>query len=127
MLWQRKAQINWKSVDGAFAKPRQLHLAKGCDGVDHCPVTGCKHVGFVSQIGCRKHVKTKHCWFYYFDEKSTLFSSPLTINELHEQGSKIVLCCLTDNDLLVCFHNGFKAAAAEENIANNRTFQLREL
>ena len=29
--------------------------------------------------------------------------------------------------LLVRFNNGFKAAAAEENLANNRTFQLREL
>ena len=39
MLHLRKAQVDWKSVDGAFAKPRQLHLAKGSDGLDHCPVT----------------------------------------------------------------------------------------
>ena len=65
MLRQRKAQINWKSVEGAFAKPRLLHLAKGSDGLDHCPVTGCEHVGFASQRGCRKHVKTKHGWYYY--------------------------------------------------------------
>ena len=24
---------------GTFAKPRRLHLVKGSDGLDHCPVT----------------------------------------------------------------------------------------
>ena len=103
MLRQRKAQINWKSVDGAFAKPRRLHLAKGSDGLDHCPVTGCEHVGIASQRGCRKHVKKKHDWYYYFDEKPTVCSSPFAVNEPHEQGSKIVLCCLTDNDFARSF------------------------
>ena len=60
MLRQRKAQINWESVDGSCAKPRRLHLAKNGDRLDHCPVTGCEPVGFASQRGCRKHVKTKH-------------------------------------------------------------------
>ena len=59
MLQRRKAQVSWKSVDGAFAKPRRLHLVKGSDGLDHCPVTGCEHAGFASKRGCRKHVKTK--------------------------------------------------------------------
>ena len=26
------------------------------------------HDGFQSQRGCRKHVNTKHSWFFYFDE-----------------------------------------------------------
>ena len=60
MLQRGKAQVSWKSVDGAFAKPRRLHLMKGSDGLDHCPVTGCEHAGFASKRGCRKHVKTKH-------------------------------------------------------------------
>ena len=103
MLRQRKAQINWKSVDGAFAKPRRLHLAKASDGLDHCPVTGCEHVGYASQRGCRKHVKTKHGWYYYFDEKPIVCSSPFAVNESHEQGSKIVPCCSTDNDFARSF------------------------
>ena len=62
MLRQSKAQINWESVDGLCAKPRRLRLAKGGDGLDHCPATGCEPVEFASQRarGCRKHVKTKH-------------------------------------------------------------------
>ena len=39
MLPRRKAKVNWKSVGGAFPKPRRLLLVKGSDGLDHCPVT----------------------------------------------------------------------------------------
>ena len=35
----------------------------------HCPIQECDHDGFQSQRGCRKHVNTKHSWFFYFDEK----------------------------------------------------------
>ena len=72
MLRQRKAQINWKSVEGAFAKPKRLHLAKGSDGLDHCPVAGCEHVGYASQRDCRKHVKTKHGWYLLFRRETHL-------------------------------------------------------
>ena len=40
---------------------------------------------------------------YYFDEKPTLCSLPLAVNEPHEQGSKTVPCCLTDNDFARSF------------------------
>ena len=60
-------------------------------------------MGFASQRGCRKHVKTKHGWYYYFDKKPTLCSSPFAVNEPHEQGSKIVPCCSTDNDFARSF------------------------
>ena len=29
----------------------------------------CDHDGFTTQRCCRKHVKNKHSWYYYFDEK----------------------------------------------------------
>ena len=29
----------------------------------------CNHDGFTLQRGCRKHVKNKHSWYYYFDKK----------------------------------------------------------
>ena len=57
MLQRRKAQVNWKSVDGAFAKPRRLHLVKGSDGLDHCPVTGCEHVGFANYLKLSTNLK----------------------------------------------------------------------
>ena len=104
MLSRRKTQVNWKSVDGAFAKPRRLHLVKGSDGLDHCPVTGCEHAGFASKRGCRKHVKTKHAWYYYFDEKPTVCTSPCVIDESNaNKESKTVPCCSTDNDFARSF------------------------
>ncbi|EDO45489.1 predicted protein [Nematostella vectensis] len=39
------------------------------DGLFHCPVPDCHNDRFGTQRGCRKHVKKKHSWFYYFDEK----------------------------------------------------------
>ena len=39
------------------------------DSLYHCPIQPCKHDGFQSQRGCRKHVNNKHSWFFYFDEK----------------------------------------------------------
>ena len=46
MLSCKKPKINWKSLEGAFGKPGRLHLVKGNDGLEHCPVTGCEHPGF---------------------------------------------------------------------------------
>ena len=104
MLARRKAQADWKSVDGAFAKPRRLHLPKGSDGLDHCPVKGCEHSGFASQRRCRKHVKTKHSGYYYFDDKPIVCTSPSAINETNDnKGPKIVPCCSTDNDFARSF------------------------
>ena len=103
MFARRKAQIDWKSVDGAFAKPRRLHLAKGTDGLDHCPVTECEHSGFVSRRGCRKHVKTKHGWYYYFNEKPSVCLSPCATTETQPKGCKTVPGCSTDNDFARSF------------------------
>ena len=33
---------------------------------------GCKHDGFTTQRGCRKHTKSKHRWYFYFDEKPNI-------------------------------------------------------
>ena len=41
-----------------------------CITVQVCiPIQECDHDGFQSQRGCRKHVNSKHSWFFYFDEK----------------------------------------------------------
>ncbi|XP_078378573.1 uncharacterized protein LOC144661640 [Oculina patagonica] len=69
----KKCKINWSNIDGASPKPKRLHLEKNeTDRFYHCPIQVCDHDGFQSQRGCRKHVNTKHSWFFYFDEKPDL-------------------------------------------------------
>ena len=66
----KKCKVNWSDVDGASPKPKRLHLEKDeSDSLYHCPIQECDHDGFQSQRGCRKHVNTKHSWFFHFDEK----------------------------------------------------------
>ena len=66
----KKCKVNWSDIDGASPKPKRLHLEKDeADSLYHCPIQECDHDGFQSQRGCRKHVNTKHSWFFYFDEK----------------------------------------------------------
>ena len=67
---KRGKDVNWSMLANASPKPKRLHLEEDdCDGLFHCPVQICKHDGFTTQRGCRKHVKSKHSWYYYFDEK----------------------------------------------------------
>ena len=66
----KKCKVNWSDIDGASPKPKRLPLQKDeTDSLYHCPIQECDHNGFQSQRGCRKHVNTKHSWFFYFDEK----------------------------------------------------------
>ena len=66
----KKCKVNWSDIDGASPKPKRLHLEKDeADSLYHCPIQECDHDGFQSQRGCRKHVNTKHSWFFYFNEK----------------------------------------------------------
>ena len=66
----KKCKVNWLDIVGAPPKPKHFHLEKGeTDSLYHCSVQECDHDGFQSQRGCRKHVNTKHRWFFYFDEK----------------------------------------------------------
>ena len=66
----KKCKVNWSDIDVASPKPKRLHLEKDeTDSLYHCPIQECDHDGFQSQRGCRKHVNTKHSWFFYFDEK----------------------------------------------------------
>ena len=65
----KKCKVNWSNVDGASPKPKRLHLEKDeTDSLYYCPLQECQHDGFQSQRGRRKHVTTKHSWFFYFDE-----------------------------------------------------------
>lgn len=66
----KKCKVSWSDIDGASPKPKRLHLERDeTDNLYHCPIQECDHDGFQSQRGCRKHVNTKHSWFFYFDAK----------------------------------------------------------
>ena len=68
----RYKDVQWRTIEGAFAKPRRLHLVSDPGGVFQCPIRNCDHVGFKSQRGCRKHVKKVHGWYIYFHSKPNI-------------------------------------------------------
>ena len=73
----KKGKVDWSKIDGSSPKPKRLHLEKEeeTDSLYHCPIQTCDHDGFNSQRGCRKHVNTKHSWFFFFDEKPDVSST----------------------------------------------------
>ena len=72
----KKGKVDWSKIDGSSPKPKRLHLEKEeTDSLYHCPIQACDHDGFKSQRGCRKHVNTKHSWFFFFDEKPDISST----------------------------------------------------
>ena len=77
-----KRKINWANVEGARERKRRLHLEEDEEGMYQCPLPHCDHEGFLSQRGCRKHVRSKHPWYSYFDQKP---SKLLRRTQLHER------------------------------------------
>ena len=70
--------IDWKSIEGAFHKDRRLHLERDKDDPFRCPVPICEHDRFISQRGCRKHVKIEHPWNISFDAKPKILNNERT-------------------------------------------------
>ena len=62
----------WSKAIGAREKPKRLSLLSDEEGKFTCPISSCDSEKFFSQRGCRKHVYSKHAWFYFFDEKPIL-------------------------------------------------------
>ena len=60
-------QVDWKSFDGARIVRRKLYLKPNDDRVFLCPIQQCLHSGFKSKRGCRRHIETRHPWWFYFD------------------------------------------------------------
>ncbi|CAB4038245.1 partial [Paramuricea clavata] len=104
---RQRIHVDWKTVEGAFSKPRRLHLENDKEGLFHCPALGCEHDGFASQRGCRKHVKTKHPWYIYFDTKPIISAESegkLDVNQSCSSESKPTLpCCATNSQLARLF------------------------
>ena len=94
------SKVDWKSLDGAFRKPRRLHLERDQHGLYRCVVPGCEHPGFTSCRGCRKHVYVKHPWYKYFDVKPVVVSTfvdMITPNILNKVRHTIP-CCSAENE-----------------------------
>ena len=60
----------WKNADGAFHKPRRLHLEK--DNTSLFPSLVQRLVANTRVSVVRKHVKTKNLWHIYFDMKPSV-------------------------------------------------------
>ena len=69
MMPKVKRKVDWSNVEGARDCKRRLHLEKDEDGLYQCPLQHCDHEGFQTRRGCRKHVRSKHPWYSYFDAK----------------------------------------------------------
>ena len=55
----------------ATKKTKRLKL-QSHNGLFICPVAYCESEPYRSKRGCRKHVFTKHGWYYYFEEKTDI-------------------------------------------------------
>ena len=97
----RYKDVQWRTIEGAFAKPRRLHLVSNPGGVFHCPIRNCDHIGFKSQRGCRKHVKKVHGWYIYFDSKPNISTTDKGIYSDEEQNLRdlIKICHLIQKNI----------------------------
>ena len=58
----------WRKA-AAGKKPKRLKLVPDKNGIYTCPINACDSNGFKSKRGCRKHVYSRHGWYYFYDEK----------------------------------------------------------
>ena len=61
--------IDWSSLSAAKTECRKLSLKEDNEGMFKCSVVPCDHNGFAIIRGCRKHLHSKHPWYFYFDNK----------------------------------------------------------
>ena len=62
----RLLKIDYSEVSGAFERKRKLKLSP-VDSTFRCPVDTCRHSGFASKRGLRKHLESRHPWYFYFN------------------------------------------------------------
>ena len=90
----RYKDVQWRTIEGAFAKPKRLHLVSDPRCVFQCPIRNCDHIGFKSQRGCRKHVKKVHGWYIYFDSKPNISTTDKGIySDEEQQPSRLIKIC----------------------------------
>ena len=64
--------VIWSTVSGTMKCRRRLSLKLDETGIVRCPVNDCRHDGFRSVRGARKHITNKHPCYFHFDEFSIL-------------------------------------------------------
>ena len=69
---KRQLILDWSKVSDASHVRKKLKMAPNEEGAYSCPVECCLHFPFKSKRGCRKHVDTKHGWYYFFDNAPLL-------------------------------------------------------
>ena len=67
----KKLRIDYSKVPDAFTAKRKLRLALTND-IYLCPVDNCLHSGFKSKRGCRKHISSRHDWYYFFEKEPNI-------------------------------------------------------
>ena len=85
-------KVNWKIVAGSARSKKVLRLRADDEGTFVCPVDNCMHTGFKSNRGLRKHIDSRHDWYYYFDVQPTIKREDV---ERDEEGMR--LKCSTHN------------------------------
>ena len=71
-------KVNWCAIDGAARQKKMLRLRANDAGLFICPVDNCMHTGFKSSRGLRKHIDSRHNWFYYFDNEPQIKREDIT-------------------------------------------------
>ena len=59
----------WKALDGTAHGKKTLKLRPNVKNLYTCAVKLCLHADFKSCRGLRKHINTKHPWYYYFEKQ----------------------------------------------------------
>ena len=67
----KKLMIDYSKITDGFPAKRKLRLAS-INSVYLCPVSNCLHSGFKSKRGCRKHVSSRHDWYYFFENEPNI-------------------------------------------------------
>ena len=61
--------VDWHAVNGAAQGRRKLILGTNVKGTYTCPVKLCLHTDLRSRRGTKRHIETRHPWYYYFDKQ----------------------------------------------------------
>ena len=69
MTKRRVLFVNWQSMNGAAQGKRKLILRPNIRGAFSCPITLCLHADYKTARGLRKHIDSKHSWYYYFEQQ----------------------------------------------------------
>ena len=75
-------KIDWSSIPNAFSKRRILKL-RSSEGKFSCNVENCLHDGFKSARGLRKHIESRHPWYFYFDSEPSIKEKILEVRSIN--------------------------------------------